>query len=142
MISNKYYLLQEALCAKDSGHVMNEVSKFTNLIQGGNRALNHRKFAAFLDEVSAAYGDSLMHTDIRWMSHVKSLERFFALHNEIPLFLEDNVKSDTSAYCCKQRDPEYLCCDMAFLTDMTLYLNNLNTQLQGWPKRFHISMCS
>ncbi len=132
MISEKYYLLQEALCAKtlDFGHVMNVVTKLTNLIRCGNRALSHRKFTAFLDEVSAAYGDLLMHTDIRWMSRGKCLERFFALRNEIPLFLEDNVKLDTSYYCCKLRNPEFLC-DMAFLTDMTVHLNNLNTHLQG-----------
>uniref|UniRef100_A0A672MSJ9 DUF4371 domain-containing protein n=1 Tax=Sinocyclocheilus grahami TaxID=75366 RepID=A0A672MSJ9_SINGR len=97
-VLNKYYLLQEALCAKtlDFGHVMNVMMKVTNLIRGGNRVLNHRKFAVFLDEVSAAYGDLLMHTDIRWMS-------------------------------------QYLC-DMAFLTDMTMHLNNLNTQLQEWAQ--------
>uniref|UniRef100_A0A672MSI7 DUF4371 domain-containing protein n=1 Tax=Sinocyclocheilus grahami TaxID=75366 RepID=A0A672MSI7_SINGR len=113
-------IYQEALCAKtlDFGHVMNVMMKVTNLIRGGNRVLNHRKFAVFLDEVSAAYGDLLI---------------LFGLHNDILLFLEDNVKSDTSTYCCKQRDPEYLC-DMAFLTDMTMHLNNLNTQLQEWAQ--------
>uniref|UniRef100_A0A673LB00 DUF4371 domain-containing protein n=1 Tax=Sinocyclocheilus rhinocerous TaxID=307959 RepID=A0A673LB00_9TELE len=82
-------IYQEALCAKtlDFGHVMNVMMKVTNLIRGGNRVLNHRKFVVFLDE---------------------SLERLFALHNDILLFLEDNVKSDTSTYCCKQRDPEFL----------------------------------
>ncbi|XP_057203176.1 general transcription factor II-I repeat domain-containing protein 2B-like [Triplophysa rosa] len=123
---------QEALCAKilDFSHVMNVVTKVTNLIRGGNRALNHRKFTAFLDEVSATYGDLLMHTDIRWMSRGKCLERFFALRTEVPVFLEDSIKSDTSAYCSNLRDPEFLC-DLAFLTDMTAHLNNLNTQLQG-----------
>ena len=58
---------------------------------GGNRSLNHRKFVAFLDEVSTAYGDLQMHTEIRWMSHGKCLERFFALHTEIPVFLEESI---------------------------------------------------
>uniref|UniRef100_A0A3P8SYK1 HAT C-terminal dimerisation domain-containing protein n=1 Tax=Amphiprion percula TaxID=161767 RepID=A0A3P8SYK1_AMPPE len=50
----------------------------------GNRALNHRNFVAFLEEVNAAYGDLQMHTDIRWTSHGKCLERFFALRTELP----------------------------------------------------------
>ena len=76
-----YFILQEALCAKSMNfsHVMDLVTKVTNLIRGGNRSLNHRKFVAFLDEVSAAYGDLQMHTEIRWISHGKCLERFFAL---------------------------------------------------------------
>lgn len=129
-INNKYYLLQEPLCTKtlDFGHVI-------NLIRGGNRALNHRTFTAFLNEGSIAYGDLLMHTDIRWMNRGKCLERFFALRNEIPLFLEDNIKLDTFAYCCKLCNPEFIC-DMAFLTDMTMHLNNLNIHLQGLAQIF------
>uniref|UniRef100_A0A673JZY0 HAT C-terminal dimerisation domain-containing protein n=1 Tax=Sinocyclocheilus rhinocerous TaxID=307959 RepID=A0A673JZY0_9TELE len=104
-------------------------SGFTGLLQ--KSGINCPVLHCIIHQViSSAYGDLLMHTDIRWMSHGKCLERFFALRNEIPLFLEDNVKSDMSDYCCKLRDPEFLC-DMAFLTDMTTHLNNLNTQLQG-----------
>lgn len=109
---------------------MDLVTKVTNLIRGGNRSLNHRKFVAFLDEVSAAYGDLQMHTEIRWMSRGKCLERFFALRTEIPVFLEDSIRCDTSAYCSKLRDTDFLC-DMAFLTDVTSHLNHLNMQLQG-----------
>lgn len=57
--------LQEALCAKtlNLSHVMDLVTKLTNLIRGGGiRSLSHRRFIAFLDEVDAAYGDLQMHT--------------------------------------------------------------------------------
>jgi len=73
----------------------------SNLIRGGNRSLNHRKFVAFLDEVNAVYGDLQMHTEIRWMSRGKCLERFFALRIELPVLLEDSIRCDTSAYCSK-----------------------------------------
>lgn len=121
----KCSLLYEALCAKilDFSRVMNVVTKVTNLIRGGNRALNHRKFTAFLDEISATIGDLLMHPDIRWMSRGKCLERFFALRTSIRVFLEDTFKSDSNAYCNKLRDPEFLC-DLAFLTYKTAHLNN------------------
>lgn len=50
------------------------MTKVTNRIWDGNRFLNHRKFVAFLDEVSAAYGDLQMHPEVRWMSWGKCLE--------------------------------------------------------------------
>uniref|UniRef100_A0A3P8RML6 HAT C-terminal dimerisation domain-containing protein n=1 Tax=Amphiprion percula TaxID=161767 RepID=A0A3P8RML6_AMPPE len=97
---------------------------------GGNRALNHRNFIAFLKEVNAAYQDSQIHTDIRWMSCGKCLERFFVLRTELPVFLEERLRCDMSAYCRKLWDTAFLC-DMAFLTDITSHLNHLNIQLQG-----------
>ncbi|XP_062415327.1 general transcription factor II-I repeat domain-containing protein 2A-like [Pungitius pungitius] len=123
---------QEALCAKtlDFGQVMELVTKVTNLIRGGNRSLSHRRFITFLDEVDAEYGDLQLHTDIRWMSRGKCLERFFALRSEIPVFLENSVSVDTSAYCAQLKDTRFVC-DMAFLTDISAHLNHLNTLLQG-----------
>uniref|UniRef100_A0A3Q3GZU0 HAT C-terminal dimerisation domain-containing protein n=1 Tax=Labrus bergylta TaxID=56723 RepID=A0A3Q3GZU0_9LABR len=102
-----------------------------------NRSLNHKTFVAFLDEVSAVYGDLQMHTEVRWMSRGKRLERFFALLAEIPVFLEDSIRCDTSAYCSKLRDTEFLF-DMAFLADITSHLNHLNMQLQE-EKTFHLT---
>uniref|UniRef100_A0A3Q3JYZ9 DUF4371 domain-containing protein n=1 Tax=Monopterus albus TaxID=43700 RepID=A0A3Q3JYZ9_MONAL len=58
------------------------------------------------------------------------IERFFALRSKIPVFLEDSVHGDTSAYCRKLKDTAFLC-DIAFLTDITSHLNHLNTNLQG-----------
>ncbi|KAK1897136.1 General transcription factor II-I repeat domain containing protein 2A [Dissostichus eleginoides] len=71
-----------------------------------------------------------MHTEIRWMSRGKCLERFFALRAEIPVFLEDTIQCDTSAYCAKLRNTDFLL-DMAFLADITSHLNHLNMRLQG-----------
>ena len=109
---------------------MDLVTKVTNLIRGGNRSLNHRKFVSFLEEMDTDYGDLQLHTEIRWLSRGKCLERFFALRKEIPTFLEQQVTGDMSAYCSKLTDGGFLC-DMAFLTDITSHLNRLNLQLQG-----------
>lgn len=60
-----FIYLQEDLCTKtmNYSHVMDLVTKVTNLIRGGNRSLSHRRFIAFLDELDAAYGDLQMYTE-------------------------------------------------------------------------------
>lgn len=37
-----------------------------------------------------------LHTDIRWLSAGNFLQRFYALRKEIPIFLKNEVKSDTT----------------------------------------------
>lgn len=123
---------QEALCGKSlrQMNAMKIVVKITNLIRGGNKALSHRKFRNFLTEIDATYGDLLLHSEIRWLSAGQCLQRFFDLRKDIPIFLKNEIKSDTIDMETKMRDPEFLA-DLAFLTDMTQHLNELNLKLQG-----------
>lgn len=109
---------------------MKVVVKVTNLIRGGNMSLSHRKFRAFLEEIDAAYGDLLLHSEIRWLSAGKCLVRFFGLRRKIPLFLSDEVKSDTTELEKELHNPEFLR-ELAFLADLTAHLNELNLKLQG-----------
>jgi hypothetical protein len=102
----------------------------TNLIRGGNRSLSHRKFRSFLKEIYASYGDLLLHSQIRWLSAWKCLERFFALRREIPLFLKDEISSDTIDPEQEMLKPTFLC-ELAFLTDIKKHTNDLNIKLQG-----------
>jgi hypothetical protein len=74
-------------------------------------------------------GDLLVHSKVRWLSAGKCLEQFLALRNEIPIFLSD-VKSDISNLeenLCNSDFPK----ELAFLTDISGHLNDLNTKLQG-----------
>lgn len=123
---------QEALCGKSLRQInaMKVAVKVTNIIRGGNRSLTHRKFRDFLREMDAAYGDLLLHSDVRWLSAGKCLKRFFAIRKEIPIFLKSEVKSDTAELEEQMQDPIFLS-DLAFLTDMTYHLNELNLKLQG-----------
>jgi hypothetical protein len=108
---------------------MKTVVKFTNLIRGGNKALSHRKFREFLQQTESSYGDLLLHSEVRWLSAGKCLERFFALRSEIPIFLIENVKANTAGLKNLLHDPEFLRV-LAFLSDITGHLNDLNLKLQ------------
>lgn len=122
---------QEALCEKiiKMASTMKLVTKITNLIRGGNKSLSHRKFQAFLQEVNAAYGDLLLHCEVRWLSAGKCLNRFFAIRKEIPIFLKNEVKSDTADLEKLFQDSKFLS-ELAFLVDITQHLNELNLKLQ------------
>ncbi|CAF2743222.1 unnamed protein product [Lepeophtheirus salmonis] len=78
------------------GHVIDLVTKVTNIIQGGNIYLYHRRFITFLDEVDAQYGDLQMHRDIRQMSRGKYIEQFFVLCSEMPVLFENTISGNTS----------------------------------------------
>ncbi|KAI7790228.1 hypothetical protein IRJ41_001037 [Triplophysa rosa] len=116
---------QQALCAKviGFGHVMTPVVKIINDIR--SKAKQHRIFKVLLEEMSAEYGDLLLHTEIRWLSRGRVLLRFLSLLGEIKEFKQSKGE-DVSLL----EDTEWTL-DLAFLTDITGKLNDLNCQLQG-----------
>ena len=115
---------QQAICAKVMrfDHVMTPVIKIINSIRA--KAKQHRSFKLLLQELSAEHSDLLLHTEVRWLSRGKILHRFCSLLNEIKAFMESREEDTTLL-----SDAEWLL-DLAFLTDMTEKLNQLNTQLQ------------
>ena len=125
---------QEALCGKAMrmAHVMDTVVKIVNEIR--SKGLKHRQFQAFLEELDTEYKDLLYHCEVRWLSRGKVLERFFKLRTEIELFLKEKKPNlttkggDLVTDLITDKDWQL---DLAFLVDITLYLNTLNTRLQG-----------
>ncbi|XP_070408070.1 general transcription factor II-I repeat domain-containing protein 2-like [Nothobranchius furzeri] len=65
---------QQAICSKVTGfeHVMTPVVKIINSIR--SKAKQHRIFKVLLEELSAEYGDLLLHTEIRWLSRGRNCE--------------------------------------------------------------------
>ncbi|KAL3992366.1 KRAB domain-containing zinc finger protein [Sarotherodon galilaeus] len=68
---------QESLCGKalKMEHVMTIITRAVNFIRA--KGLNHRQFKAFLGELDTEYGDLPYHTDVRWLSQGKVLQRCF-----------------------------------------------------------------
>ena len=118
-------LHQEALCSKSlqMREVMDVVVKTANFFR--SRGLTHRQFKSFLADMNSEYGELLYHTEIRWLSRGNVLKRFFALRNEITTFLEMKNKAVPLL-----ADATFQC-NLAFLTDITHHLNELNLKIQG-----------
>ncbi|XP_063735205.1 general transcription factor II-I repeat domain-containing protein 2-like [Eleginops maclovinus] len=116
---------QESLCGKalNMEHVMSIITRAVNFIRA--RGLNHRQFKSFLAELNSDYGDLPYHTEVRWLSQGKVLERFFELREEICEFMESKGKDKSEL-----RNKKFLC-EVAILCDITSHLNALNLQLQG-----------
>lgn len=123
---------QVALCTKPLRllSAMNLVVKVINLIRGGNKSLSHRKFKLFLKEANAIYKDLILHSEVRWLSAGKCLRRFFAIRKQIPDFIKTEIKKNTIEIQNALKNYEFQC-ELAFLTDITHHLNQLNLKLQG-----------
>ncbi|XP_050066642.1 general transcription factor II-I repeat domain-containing protein 2A-like [Aphis gossypii] len=96
---------QEALCCKVLAwkDVMNIVVSTVNYIR--KNALAHRQFKIFLEECDAEYGDVIYFSEVRWLSREKG--------KIVP-----------------ELSNEKWVLNLAFLTDITTLLNELNTKLQ------------
>lgn len=124
---------QVALASKflSEHSAMKSAERIINRIRGGHNSLTHRKFVTFLKTRKAAYHDLKMYTDVRWLSRGDCLNRLFDLRKEVVEFLElENID-----ICEVKLLKEYeFTLDLAFLSDITNFLNEFNLQLQGKDK--------
>ncbi len=96
-------------------NVMQTVVRVVNFII--SRALNHRQFRQLIEDYDTEYSDLLMHSEVRWLSRGKVLERFLSLLPEICTFLDSKGKREPEL-----EDPCWIT-QLAFLTDITCHLN-------------------
>ena len=125
VVVNHCIIHQENLCTKVLGFVdvMKDVVTCVNYIR--SRGLNHRQFKAFLQELDSDYPNVVYFSAVRWLSRAATLRRFWNLRKEIQSFMTS--KQQNVAYLS---DDEWLN-DIAFLTDITQHLSDLNVKLQG-----------
>ncbi|RXN35893.1 general transcription factor II-I repeat domain-containing 2-like protein [Labeo rohita] len=109
--------------------VMTTVMKLVNYLRASS-ALQHRLLRSFLVEVNATFDDLLLHNNVRWLSKGKVLERFWALRKELETFLLDQKSAKAKPFVDFMKNEEEMEV-VAFLTDITSHLNDLNLKLQG-----------
>lgn len=69
---------QESLAIKFGEELKKARSKVVQVVNYiRSHELNHRMLQEFLKELNSQYGDVLYHTEVRWLSKGKVLERFF-----------------------------------------------------------------
>jgi len=105
---------------------MDVVTKCVNFCR--KQGLNHRQFKVFLDELEADYSDIPFYCSARWLSCAKVLKIFFALINVIQLFMDMKLSPQPIL-----QDKVWVS-DLAFMTDITGHLSDLNISLQGKDK--------
>ncbi|XP_050528105.1 zinc finger BED domain-containing protein 5-like [Daktulosphaira vitifoliae] len=125
---------REALVAKRlSEHMkttLEEVVKIINFIK--SRPLQSRLFEVLCKDMGSDHVQLILHTEIRWLSRGKILQRFFELRDEVRVFLlETRFVGLLTDFSWLSR--------IAYFADVFEYLNTLNLSLQGiYIDVFHV----
>jgi hypothetical protein len=91
-----------------------------------SRALNHRLFKIFCQEVGAAHEVLLYHTEVSWLSHGQVFTRVMELRTETAMFLREKENK-----LCEEFETQGFIVSLAYLADIFSHLNDLNISLQG-----------
>ncbi|XP_061913867.1 general transcription factor II-I repeat domain-containing protein 2-like isoform X1 [Entelurus aequoreus] len=84
----------------------------------------------FLTEVDAAFDDLLVHNNVRWLSKGRVLEPFWAVREELQVFLSQQNSAKAKQFLEFLQNAGKMEA-VAFLADITSHLNDLNVKLQG-----------
>ena len=103
-------------------NIMSVVTTTVNFIR--SKGLRHRQFQNLLSSLEADFEDVTHYCELRRLGLGKVLKRIFELKDEIQQFMEG--KGNPMA---EFNDAEWIC-DLAFLVDITSYLNELNSCLR------------
>ncbi|KAF2347853.1 Ribonuclease H-like domain [Trinorchestia longiramus] len=91
-----------------------------------NRALNHRIFKELCNEMGSESEVLLYHSNVRWLSRGKVLNRVFAMRVELALFLLEYQHCHADYF----ENSEFILI-LAYMADIFDALNHLNQQMQG-----------
>jgi zinc finger BED domain-containing protein 5/7/8/9 len=90
-------------------------------------ALNSRLFSKLCQEMDAQYENLLLHTEERWLSRGKVLQRIFELKCELKEFFAQRGKTNLAEILRNETHISRI----AYLVDIFAILNSLNLSLQG-----------
>ncbi|XP_077972271.1 protein FAM200B-like [Styela clava] len=116
-------MLASKKMSPELNEVMNHVVKVNNFIRA--HSLNSRLFAQLCEDMEAEHRNLLLHTEIRWLSRGKSLNRDFDLRLPLRTFLMEK----RSQFAEQFNDKQWLQ-KLAYLCDIFSLLNDLNLSLQ------------
>ncbi|KAK2706409.1 hypothetical protein QYM36_016453 [Artemia franciscana] len=104
---------------------LNEAVKVINFIKA--RPLNSRMFKLLCQEMGSKHQHLLLHTEVRWLSRGKILNRLFELRQEVHMFLLEQKSAFSSLF-----ENQDWVCRLAYLADIFDKLNDLNLSMQGF----------
>ena len=122
-------LHQESLgkVALDLRHVINPFISVVNTIRA--KALLHRQFKFFLEDLKVEYVGVIYHNSVRWLSLGEVIKRVWSLQDEILLFLD--MKNISHNFVTKAKCEEWRY-EMMFAADIFEKLNELNMTERGY----------
>jgi zinc finger BED domain-containing protein 5/7/8/9 len=122
------FIHREALVAKslmpELNEVLQTVVKIVNFIK--SKPLKSRLFNQLCSTMDSEYTQLLFHTEAKWLSRGRVLQRFYELREELLLFFT----CEESKYADFLSDDSW-CTKVAFLADIFEKLNYLNKSMQG-----------
>lgn len=128
IVSTHCMIHREVLAAKNMNEDLSEVFstcvKIVNFIKA--RPLNHRLFENMCREMEAEHKHLLLHTEVRWLSRGRVMQRVYELRDELHIFLNQHSESMAHFFT----NDKWLA-RLAYLADIFNILNNLNLSLQG-----------
>ncbi|KAK2717663.1 hypothetical protein QYM36_006440 [Artemia franciscana] len=104
---------------------LNEAVKVINFIKA--RPLNSRMFKLLCQEMGSEHQHLLLHTEVRWLSRGRILNRLFELRQEVHMFLLEQKSAFSSLF-----ENQDWVCRLAYLADIFDKLNDLNLSMQGF----------
>ncbi|XP_032869060.1 protein FAM200A-like [Amblyraja radiata] len=119
---------REALASKKMSPVLHDVLnssiKVINFIK--SRPLNARLFRRLCENMGAEHIQLLLHTEVRWLSRGRILNRLLELRSEVHAFLIEHRSPHATLF----QDTDWLA-KLCYLADIFSKLNELNMSLQG-----------
>ena len=104
--------------------VLKTVVECVNYVR--NSALNHRIFKELCNEMGSEFEVLLYHSNVRWLSRGKVLNRVFAMRVELALFLREHQHRHADYF----ENSEFILI-LAYMADIFDAINHLNKQMQG-----------
>uniref|UniRef100_A0AAY5KSP4 DUF4371 domain-containing protein n=1 Tax=Esox lucius TaxID=8010 RepID=A0AAY5KSP4_ESOLU len=125
---NHCVIHREALASKNISPVLHDVlndsNKLINFIK--SRPLNARLFHRLCEDMGAEHIQLQLHTEVRWLSRGRLLNRLLELRAEV----HTSLSEQRSPYATLFEDKDWLA-KLCYLADIFSKLNELNVCLQG-----------